>query len=221
MDGQFKHINHKLIDSLSDGVFSIALTLLGLNVVELVPEITKSADINAALLEHWPTFFSYILGFLVLFSTWYAYHAGSQYVEGTDAWIVWQHGINMAWVALMPFGVAFLAESLNGPNRKWGVFYFGICLFGNYWTTMILAATRKFKWTLNYNEMLPISADLMNRATPIFLGATALIGLILVSISLVFPWVALVGYGLYVVSNINPVATLNRFKRHIEKILVK
>ena len=127
----------------------------------------------------------------------------------------------MAWVALMPFGVAFLAESLNGPNRKWGVFYFGICLFGNYWTTMILAVTRKFKWTLNYNEMLPISADLMNRATPIFLGATALIGLILVSISLVFPWVALVGYGLYVVSNINPVATLNRFKRHIEKILVK
>ena len=156
----------------------------------MAPEITKSADINAALLEHWPTFFSYILGFLVLFSTWYAYHAGSQYVEGTDAWIVWQHGINMAWVALMPFGVAFLAESLNGPNRKWGVFYFGICLFGNYWTTMILAVTRKFKWTLNYNEMLPISADLMNRATPIFLGATALIGLILVSISLVFSWVS-------------------------------
>ena len=66
------------------------------------------------------------------FSTWYAYHVGSQYVEDTDAWIVWQHGINMAWVALMPFGVIFFAESLNGPNRKWGVFYFGIWLFGNY-----------------------------------------------------------------------------------------
>jgi hypothetical protein len=37
MDLKFKNISHKLIDSLSDGVYSIALTLLGLSVVELVP----------------------------------------------------------------------------------------------------------------------------------------------------------------------------------------
>jgi hypothetical protein len=66
-----------------------------------------------------------------------------------------------------------------------------------------------------------ISAELMNRATPIFLGVTPLTGLILVSISFVFPWVALLGYGLYVVSNINPFATLKRARRLIEKILIK
>lgn len=221
MDGQFRHISHKLIDSLSDGVFSIAITLLGLNVVELVPELSKSPDINAAILEHWPTFFSYILGFVVLFSTWYGYHAGSQYVEGTDAWVVWQHGINMAWVALMPFGVAFLAESLNAPNRKWGVFYFGICLFGNFWTIMMLAAFRKFNWTLKYNDLLPISHELMNKATPIFLSGAAILGLVLVSISLFFPWIALIGYGLYVSSNFDPVGTLNRVKPVLEKIVNK
>lgn len=58
---------------------------------------------------------------------------------------------------------------------------------------MILAATLKFKWTLNYNEMLPISAELMNRESPMFLGVTVLNGLILVSIPLVFPWIALEG----------------------------
>ena len=56
---------------MSDGVFSIALTLLGLDVVALVPEISHSENINSALLEHWPTFLSYTLGFLVLFSMWY------------------------------------------------------------------------------------------------------------------------------------------------------
>ena len=67
MDNQFKHISHKFIDSLSDGVFSIAITLLGLNVVELVPEISKSENMNTAIMENWPTFLSYLLGFVVLF----------------------------------------------------------------------------------------------------------------------------------------------------------
>ena len=42
MEKKFKDISHHFIDTLSDGVFSIALTLLGLNVVEMVPEVSKS-----------------------------------------------------------------------------------------------------------------------------------------------------------------------------------
>ena len=56
MDIKVKHISHKLIDSLSDGVFSIALTLLGLDVVGLVHDISKSEDFNAALFSHWQHF---------------------------------------------------------------------------------------------------------------------------------------------------------------------
>ena len=219
MEKQFKHISHKFIDSLSDGVFSIALTLLGLNVVELVPEISQSENFNSAILENWPTLFSYLLGFVVLFSTWYQYHAGSQYTEGTNAWIIWQHGLGMAWVALMPFGVALLAHNLGTPKHKWSVFYFGICLFGNYWTTMSLAAFVKFKFPVSYTSELPVPAELMRKATPIFMGATALLGAVLVAVSLFYPWAALVGYGIYVVSNVSPVHTLNRVKPILEKIL--
>jgi uncharacterized membrane protein len=219
MDKQFRHISHKFIDSLSDGVFSIAITLLGLNVVELVPEISKSENMNTAIMENWPTFLSYLLGFVVLFSTWYQYHAGSQYVEGTTAWIVWQHGLAMAWVALMPFGVALLSHNLNTPNRKWAIFYFGVCLFGNYWTTMILLAFVKFKFKPSFNELLPIPEEVMRKATPIFLGFTALFGLIMVSISLLYPWVALGGYVAYVASNVSPVGTLNRVKPMLEKMV--
>jgi len=220
MDEQFRHISHKFIDSLSDGVFSIALTLLGLNVVEMVPEISKSENLNTAIIEQWPTFFAYLLGFVVLFSTWYQYHAGSQYTEGTNTFVVWQHGFSMAWVALMPFGVALLAHNLDTPNRKWGVFYFGICLFGSYWTTMIFVAFAKFKFPVNYISELPIPAELMHRATVIFMGATAIIGAVLVSVSLYFPWAALVGYGIYILTNVSPVQTFNRIKPLMEKILV-
>ena len=103
MEIKAKHISHKLIDSLSDGVFSVALTLLGFNVVSLVPELTKSEDLNAALGQEWPTFLAYIVGFVVLISMWYYYHMGGQYVEGTNAWIVWNHAVTLLWVSLMPF----------------------------------------------------------------------------------------------------------------------
>jgi uncharacterized membrane protein len=213
LDQQYQNISHKFIDTLSDGVYSIALTLLGLNVVSLIPEITNSKDINAAILDNWPTFFAYTLGFVVLFSTWYAYHAQTQYVEGTDAWIVWQHGISMAWVALMPFGVALLAESVNGPNRKWGVFYFGICLFGSYWCTVVMLAIRKFHWPMTFKDSLPITPEQMIKATKLFITTTAVIGFLLVGTSLVFPWVALIGYGCFIASNFAPVAVLNYFGR--------
>ena len=124
MEFLIKNISHKFIDSLSDGAFSIALTLLGLDVLSLAHGISKSEDFNAAMLEHWPTFFAYALGFFLLFSWWYQYHVTSQYVVGTNATIVWNHGITMAWVALMPFAAALLAKlarsiwdgTLRGPE---------------------------------------------------------------------------------------------------------
>jgi Endosomal/lysosomal potassium channel TMEM175 len=66
MSKPIKHISHKLIDTLSDGVFSIALTLLGLDVVGLVHKISESKDFNSTMFESWPTFLAYLLGFLVV-----------------------------------------------------------------------------------------------------------------------------------------------------------
>ena len=210
MELKFKNISHKLIDSLSDGVFSIALTLLGLNVVESVPEISHSKNINAAFIEHWPTFLSYTLGFIILFSSWYQYHVISQYTHNTNAWIVWNHGLSLAWVALLPFGVAMLAHNLNTSNRSWGVFYFGICLFGTSWTNWIFFACVRFKAPIEYTDDLPISTEEMIRASTIFLSMAGVLGLILVPLSLVNPWIALVGYAIYVGSSARPIESFNR-----------
>ena len=205
-----KHISHKLIDSLSDGVFAVALTLLGFDVVSLVPGLTKSEDLNAAIGEEWPTFLAYILGFVVLISMWYFYHMGSQYVEGTNAWVVWNHAITMLWVSMMPFGVSLLASTLDSPNRKWGVFYFGICLFGSYWFTFIQMATRKFKIPVNFTNDLPLRPETMRKIMVLTISGSAALGLVLVLISLMNAWLALAGYSLFIVTNMNPVRTFNK-----------
>jgi len=205
-----KHISHKLIDSLSDGVFAVALTLLGFDVVSLVPGLTKSEDLNAEIGREWPTFLAYILGFVVLISMWYFYHMGSQYVDGTNAWVVWNHAITMLWVSMMPFGVSLLASTLDSPNRKWGVFYFGICLFGTYWFTFLQMATRKFKIPVNFTNDLPLRPETMRKIMVLTISGSAALGLVLVLISLINPWLALAGYSLFIVTNMNPVRTFNK-----------
>jgi len=210
MEIMAKHISHKLIDSLSDGVFAVALTLLGFDVVSLVPGLTKSEDLNAEIGREWPTFLAYILGFVVLISMWYFYHMGSQYVEGTNAWVVWNHAITMLWVSMMPFGVSLLASTLDSPNRKWGVFYFGICLFGTYWFTFIQMATRKFKIPVNFTNDLPLRPETMRKIMVLTISGSAALGLVLVLTSLINPWLALAGYSLFIVTNMNPVRTFNK-----------
>ena len=225
MSKQIKHISHKLIDSLSDGVFSIALTLLGLDVVGLVHGISESKDFNAAMFENWPTFLAYVLGFVVLFSWWYQYHVTGQYVVGTSAMIVWNHGLTLAWVALMPFGVALLAENLNTPNIKWGVFYFGICLFGQYWTVVIqriVVGIFKGDISITWTEDFFLegkSWEEKNKAMIIFIGFPAVLGIILVSICLVSPWIALAGYAFYVLTMVNPVRNLNALLPALTKFI--
>ena len=225
MSKQIKHVSHKLIDSLSDGVFSIALTLLGLDVVGLVHGISESEDFNTAMFENWPTFLAYVLGFVVLFSWWYQYHVTGQYVVGTTAMIVWNHGLTMAWVALMPFGVALLAENLNTPNIKWGVFYFGICLFGQYWTVVIqrivvgiFRGDTSITWTEDF-FLADKSREEQNKALIIFNGFPAVLGIILVSICLVSPWIALAGYSFYVLTTVNPVRNLNALLPALTKFI--
>ena len=225
MDTKFKHISHKLIDTLSDGVFSIALTLLGLDVVGLVHKISESEDFNATMFENWPTFLAYVLGFIILFSWWYQYHVLGQYVVGTNATIVWNHGLTMAWVALMPFGVALLAENLNTPNMKWGVFYFGICLFGQYWTSVIqriVVAVLKGDTSITWTEDFILtgkSRDYQNKALIIFTGFPAVLGIVFVSICLFNPWIALAGYTVYIFTSINPVKSLNSLLSKLTKII--
>ena len=212
---QVKHISHKLIDSLSDGVFSIALTLLGLDVVALVHKISESEDFNATLFANWPTFLAYVLGFVVLFSWWYQYHVTGQYVSGTNAMIVWNHGLTMAWVALMPFGVALLAENLNTPNMKWGVLYFGVCLFGQNWTVTIqrmIVGLFRGDTTVMFTDdfiLASFSPKERDRFLIIFNAIPAVIGLILVSICLINPWIALAGYMVHILTIGNPVKSLN------------
>lgn len=221
MTKSIKDISHKAIDTLSDGVFSIALTLLGIDVVALVPKLTHGGDVLGSLIEHLPTFLAFFLGFVVLFSRWYEYHVSGQYVVGTNVQIVWIHGFIMLWVALMPFAAAMLAETLNTDDRKWGILFFTICLFGQYWTTILVSIPGmivKGNLDVTWTDDFPLDPRQLKRYLVILNSVFALIGLITAILSMIYPWVALGICGLVILNSINPVGSLARFVRQAQKI---
>jgi hypothetical protein len=63
------------------------------------------------------------------------------------------------------------------------------------------------------------SKEDQNKVLIIFNGVPALLGIILVSICLLNPWVALVGYTIYILNSINPVRSLNRLLRMFARMI--
>lgn len=99
--------------ALVDGVFAIATTLL-------VLELKLPAHVADGRLAHElrvldADFFAYGIGFLQTFGGWSVSHRLSARLKGIDQWMVLSLGIGLAFVSLIPFSTAALAESIHDP----------------------------------------------------------------------------------------------------------
>lgn len=214
----FKHLPHSRIDTLSDGIFSIALTLLGFDLIGVVREVAESEDLTAALADRWPVFFSFVLGFLVLYSIWYQYHATSQYVEGTNALVIWQHGFMFLAATLIPFASALLGETINTKNMADGVFYFGVLIFIEKPISVVFLLFNRDANSFALSEDAPVDIQTWRRMGLTWFSLITIFGAIAVSVSFFSPWLALALYGLYLLSNVNPIGSLRQAGKTIGEV---
>ena len=99
--------------ALVDGVFAIATTLL---VLELhTPRDVASGRLGHELGKLAGSFGAYAFGFLQTFGGWSVSHRLSARLKGIDQWMVLSLGIGLAFVSLIPFSTAVLAESRHDP----------------------------------------------------------------------------------------------------------
>jgi hypothetical protein len=117
----------------------------------------------------------------------------------------------------MPFGVAFLANTLNTPNRKWGLFYFGLCLFGYNFVTVIQWALNGFKFQVEFTDEMPMPHERLKRGMPIYFMLTSATGLIVLVISLVNPWVAFGFYVVHILLSATPIRSFNKMIPMIDR----
>ena len=98
------------IETLTDGIFAIAMTLLVLSIeVPTLPAPVTPAVFSAYVTSILPQIFIYVIGFILLAVFWMNHHI-FYVIERTNTTLVW---INILWlmsIALVPFSTAVIGR---------------------------------------------------------------------------------------------------------------
>jgi uncharacterized membrane protein len=112
------------IEAFSDGVFSVALTLL---VVDLRPPLL--AHISVAQFWHslgamWPAYFAFVTSFASVLIMWVHHHTIFRLARRPDAPLLFANGFLLLMVVLVPFPTAVVADYLTTPAAHVACFFY-------------------------------------------------------------------------------------------------
>jgi TMEM175 potassium channel family protein len=127
-------------EAFSDGVFSIAATLLVLDLK--VPETT--GGLLPALVHAWPAYASYAVSFITIGIIWLNHHAIFHHLRRVDRTLQVLNLLLLMTVALIPFPTAILAKYLeSGHDQAVAGAIYGVTMtamgasFGSLWTYVL------------------------------------------------------------------------------------
>jgi uncharacterized membrane protein len=111
------YISIKRIETLVDGIFAIALTLMVLNLHLPDPSgIWTNPMVWNVLWGQANNFFVYALTFFILISFWVSHHRGFDQLKRADRGLFWLNAVWLFFVALTPFSTSLAGDfSSNVP----------------------------------------------------------------------------------------------------------
>lgn len=133
------------VQTFCDGVYAIAITLLVLNLkVPPHDSIHSVADLWSHLGAMWPSWFAFLLTFLVLSISWTNHHMIFSTIEGATSHFTYANCFFLLTVVVLPFATALLGEYLNTEYAQPAiVFYCFSALFHNIGWNVFFEATLK------------------------------------------------------------------------------
>jgi uncharacterized membrane protein len=118
------------IKAFSDGIFGFSITLLVLELIEILhPESDKGLLIS--FLDQWQSFLAFTVGFITILVCWINHHVALEYINKIDTKFMWINGSLLFLVTLTPFPTAILAGYLeNESETALAIFGFNYILIG-------------------------------------------------------------------------------------------
>lgn len=139
--------------SFSDAVFSIAMTLLILEIGIPSYEAVNSNGTWGVLINRIPSFIGLLVSFLVTALYWIAHMRVMKYVSDIDNKLLWLNIFLLLFIVLLPFSTAFYVRGFNftGPF----VFYcFNLSAIGLFNYLMLRYVIKKEKGTTGLTPFL-------------------------------------------------------------------
>lgn len=101
------------LETLADGIFAIAMTLL---VLELrLPDSSGSSDLWTQLVDLRPRLATFVISFIVLGVYWFAHHQTFYFLVRVNRTIVWLNILFFMGAALIPFVASVLGDHYQDP----------------------------------------------------------------------------------------------------------
>jgi uncharacterized membrane protein len=112
------------IETFSDGVFCIAVTLLSIEIGVEIKGGETNKDLFHALLEKWPICLAYIISFVNVLLAWIGHHGLFKLLRKSDNSIMITNGLLLMLVALVPFPTKTLGLFLQTDALKTAVIFY-------------------------------------------------------------------------------------------------
>ena len=130
------------IEAFSDGVFSVALTLL---VVDLRPPHLAHVSVSQfwhALGGLWPSYVAFLTSFASVLIMWAHHHAIFRLARRADAPLLFANGFLLLMVVLVPFPTAVVSDYLQTPAAR------AACLFYSSIFVVLAISFRLLLWAV-------------------------------------------------------------------------
>ncbi len=111
------------MESFSDGVIAVAITLLVLNIT--VPSPKHGHSLAAELLSRWPVYAAYVTSFITIGIVWINHHAAIGRLASADHAILLINLLLLLCIGVIPFATSLIAAYLKrgqGENLAAGVY---------------------------------------------------------------------------------------------------
>ncbi|HSQ43940.1 MAG TPA: TMEM175 family protein [Ginsengibacter sp.] len=175
------------LEALGDGIFSVAMTILAIELK--IPSIEGNTlkDFLHGLYETRQELFCYFISFIVLGIMWFGHRMVFEYIHRTNRYFIFLGVLFYMLVCLVPFSTRFLAAN----TLKW----FAILTYGLNLSSCNLALYAQWYYGIKrpslHERSLP--AEVKKEANRLFLISPILYA-IAITVSFYFPWISIAIY---------------------------
>lgn len=133
-------INKSRLETFSDGVFAIAITLLVLTIAQPA----SYRDLSHQLWDRWPSLAAYVVSFLVIGIMWLNHHSVFSYLGRVDRPFVYLNMLLLLTVVFVPYPTGILGEAIRrGESTQTAAIFYSVVMAVNAccWTLLWLYAS--------------------------------------------------------------------------------
>ena len=139
------------LETFSDGVFAIAITLLILEIkVPPADTIHSAYDLVKGLVRLWPSYFAFIYSFGSILVQWVLHHNTFYHLNATSRPFLYANGFLLLTIVFFPFPTALLAEYINTEYAMPAIVFYSLtCVFTSLAWFLFIRTINKPKRLLN------------------------------------------------------------------------